>query len=316
MTADVFADGHDVLAGGVALPEVRARRTGARFAMAPLGNDRWQRRVRGGRARRLRVHRRRLGRSLRDVAARSWRRSSGPDRTSRASCSKEPRLSRRTVGRTAIAAGRARRARALSDDASERRMTQARRPQRARTAIRSHPRGDRRARTRAVRRLVRDVPALGRHRSLAQRDVRRSGGAAALHRAMGFDVLYLPPIHPIGRSFRKGREQLARRAARRSRQPVGDRRGRGRAHGVEPGLGTLEDFDRFVEAAASVRASRSRSTSPSRRRPTIRTSRSTRSGSGIGPTARSSTRRTRRRNTRTSTRSTSSRTTGRRSGTS
>ena len=53
--------------------------------------------------------------------------------------------------------------------------------------------------------------------------------------------------------------------------------------------------------------SRSRSTSPTRRRPTIPTCASIRSGSGTGPTARSSTPRTRRRNTRTSTRSTSSR---------
>ena len=52
---------------------------------------------------------------------------------------------------------------------------------------------------------------------------------------MGFDVLYLPPIHPIGRSFRKGPQQHARRRPRRSGQPLGDRLGRGRPHGGPAG---------------------------------------------------------------------------------
>ena len=32
---------------------------------------------------------------------------------------------------------------------------------------------------------------------------------------LGFDVLYLPPIHPIGTTFRKGKNQLYRNRARR-----------------------------------------------------------------------------------------------------
>ncbi len=31
---------------------------------------------------------------------------------------------------------------------------------------------------------------------------------------MGFDVLYLPPIHPVGRTFRKGKNNLVGGAAR------------------------------------------------------------------------------------------------------
>jgi starch synthase (maltosyl-transferring) len=42
--------------------------------------------------------------------------------------------------------------------------------------------------------------------------------------AMGFDVLYLPPIHPIGVTFRKGQEQQLDRRPRRSRLPMGHRR--------------------------------------------------------------------------------------------
>ena len=45
--------------------------------------------------------------------------------------------------------------------------------------------------------------------------------------AMGFDVLYLPPIHPIGSAFRKGRTILSTREPRRCGQPLGDRRAEG-----------------------------------------------------------------------------------------
>ncbi len=132
--------------------------------------------------------------------------------------------------------------------------------------------------------------------------------------AMGFDVLYLPPIHPIGREQRKGREQRARRRARRRRQPVGDRRRRGRAQGDPSASSARSRTSGGSSPRRATAGSRSRSTSPSSARPTIRTSRSTRSGSAGVPTARSSTPRIRPRSTRTSTRSTSSPTTGARCG--
>jgi starch synthase (maltosyl-transferring) len=67
--------------------------------------------------------------------------------------------------------------------------------------------------------------------------------------AMGFDVLYLPPIHPIGRSFRKGRNNslTPEPGAPGSPWAIGGEEGGHMA--VEPGLGTIEDFDRFVDAA-------------------------------------------------------------------
>ena len=134
--------------------------------------------------------------------------------------------------------------------------------------------------------------------------------------AMGFDVLYLPPIHPIGRSFRKGPQQLADARPERSGQPVGDRIGRGRAHGGRAGARHDRRLRSLRRGGAAARASRSRSTSRSRPRPIIPTCASIPSGSATGRTARSSTPRTRRRSTRTSIRSTSNRRTGRRSGTS
>ncbi len=66
---------------------------------------------------------------------------------------------------------------------------------------------------------------------------------------MGFDVLYLPPIHPIGHTHRKGRNNQA------SAEPgdVGSPWAIGSEHGgheaVHPELGTIERFDRLVAAA-------------------------------------------------------------------
>jgi starch synthase (maltosyl-transferring) len=68
-------------------------------------------------------------------------------------------------------------------------------------------------------------------------------------KAMGFDVLYLPPIHPIGRSFRKGRNNSLAAGPDDPGSPwaIGSEAGGHTA--IEPGLGTLADFDRFVDAA-------------------------------------------------------------------
>ncbi len=66
---------------------------------------------------------------------------------------------------------------------------------------------------------------------------------------LGFDVVYLPPVHPIGRSFRKGRNNtlVAEPTDPGSPWAIGAAEGGHKA--VEPGLGTLEDFDRFVATA-------------------------------------------------------------------
>jgi starch synthase (maltosyl-transferring) len=69
--------------------------------------------------------------------------------------------------------------------------------------------------------------------------------------AMGFDVLYLPPIHPIGTSFRKGRNNTLTAEPGDPGSPWAIGSAQGGHTAVEPGLGTLEDFDRFVAAAAT-----------------------------------------------------------------
>jgi starch synthase (maltosyl-transferring) len=66
---------------------------------------------------------------------------------------------------------------------------------------------------------------------------------------MGFDVLYLPPVHPIGETNRKGRNNTLIAAPGDPGSPwaIGARDGGHTA--IEPGLGTIEDFDRFVDVA-------------------------------------------------------------------
>jgi starch synthase (maltosyl-transferring) len=66
---------------------------------------------------------------------------------------------------------------------------------------------------------------------------------------LGFDVLYLPPIHPIGQTFRKGPNNALEAAAGDPGVPwaIGSHEGGHTA--IHPDLGTLADFDALVEAA-------------------------------------------------------------------
>jgi starch synthase (maltosyl-transferring) len=67
---------------------------------------------------------------------------------------------------------------------------------------------------------------------------------------MGFDVLYLPPIHPIGRTNRKGPNNVPAAGPDDPGSPWAIGAEEGGHTAVHPQLGTLEDFDRLVEAAA------------------------------------------------------------------
>jgi starch synthase (maltosyl-transferring) len=69
--------------------------------------------------------------------------------------------------------------------------------------------------------------------------------------SMGFDVLYLPPIHPIGQSFRKGPNNTLAAGPTDPGSPWAIGSDEGGHTAIEPGLGTLEDFDAFVAAAAA-----------------------------------------------------------------
>ncbi|HEV7922652.1 MAG TPA: alpha-1,4-glucan--maltose-1-phosphate maltosyltransferase [Thermoanaerobaculia bacterium] len=66
---------------------------------------------------------------------------------------------------------------------------------------------------------------------------------------LGFDVLYLPPIHPIGRSHRKGKNNKVAAEADDVGSPWAIGGEEGGHKEIHPGLGTMEDFERLVSAA-------------------------------------------------------------------
>jgi starch synthase (maltosyl-transferring) len=66
---------------------------------------------------------------------------------------------------------------------------------------------------------------------------------------LGFDVVYLPPIHPIGTTFRKGPNNLPTAGPGDPGSPWAIGSAFGGHTAIEPGLGTLADFDAFHLAA-------------------------------------------------------------------
>ena len=125
-------------------------------------------------------------------------------------------------------------------------------------------------------------------------------------RDLGFDVVYLAPIHPIGHTYRKGPNNsltplpTVRAAPGRSEaRPAAIQRSSRRS-----APWTISIILSWPRGASD---SKSRSTSQFSARPTIPGCASIPSGSAIGPTARSSMLRIRPRNIRISTRSTSRR---------
>lgn len=68
-------------------------------------------------------------------------------------------------------------------------------------------------------------------------------------RAMGFDVLYFPPVHPIGTTNRKGRNNTLTAGAGDPGSPYAIGAGSGGHDAIHPELGTLDDFRALVIAA-------------------------------------------------------------------
>jgi starch synthase (maltosyl-transferring) len=116
-------------------------------------------------------------------------------------------------------------------------------------------RADRSDATGLVRALGVDVdPERARFGAWYELFPRSWGGFAGVEAALpalaslGFDVVYLPPIHPIGATNRKGRNNALTAAPGDPGSPwaIGGKEGGHTA--IDPGLGTIEDFDRLVEA--------------------------------------------------------------------
>ena len=70
--------------------------------------------------------------------------------------------------------------------------------------------------------------------------------------ALGFDVLYLTPIHPIGRVNRKGRNNSLRCEEGDPGSPYAIGSAEGGHDAVHPELGTLDDFRRLVRSCADL----------------------------------------------------------------
>ena len=117
----------------------------------------------------------------------------------------------------------------------------------------------RRPRARPLRQLVRVLPPLrGRHprpedrrgHHAAPSAPRPSGSTRVAE--MGFDVIYLPPIHPIGEVNRKGPNNTLTPGPDDPGSPwaIGSKDGGHDA--IHPELGTFEDFDAFVARAGEL----------------------------------------------------------------
>src|SRR5262249_46546219 len=93
----------------------------------------------------------------------------------------------------------------------------------------------------------RSCGAAGRHATLADASERLPYIAE-----MGFDVVYLPPIHPIGLTNRKGKDGRLQAGPGDPGSPwaIGSKDGGHKA--VHPELGTVDDLRRFVGRARAL----------------------------------------------------------------
>src|SRR5207248_8705677 len=90
----------------------------------------------------------------------------------------------------------------------------------------------------------RERAAVGAWYELFPRSYGGLGGAAERLCAvadMGFDVVYLPPVHPVGRTARKGRDNTLDAGPDDVGSPWASGSPDGGHTAIEPSLGTLED---------------------------------------------------------------------------
>ena len=259
--ADVIGDGHDVLAAAVRWrpadePDWREAR------MQPLGNDRWQ----------ASFGLRRIG--LHEFAVEAWRDAFGSFRdelgkkhTAGVDTSLELIEGRRLIESMIGTAPTALRDRLTgfvreleqADAAEQLRLLSS--AEVAELMRAADPRQFR-TRTDTVYRVVADRP-LARFASWYELFPRSMSDDPARHgtfrdvirhlpriRDMGFDVLYFPPIHPIGRINRKGRNNSLRPAPDDPGSPYAIGSDEGGHDAIHPELGSFDDFRRLREAAS------------------------------------------------------------------
>lgn len=69
---------------------------------------------------------------------------------------------------------------------------------------------------------------------------------------MGFDVIYLPPIHPIGKTNRKGKNNAPAAAPEEPGSPWAIGSEKGGHKSLHPKLGTINDFEHFIQKAKNL----------------------------------------------------------------
>ncbi len=271
VTATVFREGHDAVAANVVLRGPSGR-PGPWIPMRELapGTDRWGR-GHPGRRGLLDVRRGGLERPDRDLAARGEDQDPGRDRL-RTGPRRGAELHERAAkgvpkkggGREAVLAV----ADTLRDPSRPAavRLAAALAPGwwRSWTATRcancspprrSSPPGG--AGARPVRLVVRVLPALRGARTVDGRTVPGNFRTAAERlpavAAMGFDVVYLPPVHPIGETHRKGPNNSLSASPSDVGVPWAIGSPEGGHDALHPDLGTFEDFDAFVARARELR---------------------------------------------------------------
>jgi len=256
--ADIFTDGHDALAASL-----RSWKEGSSWnevPMKPLANDRWRGEFAAAETGRYRYTIRawvdRFGTWVRDLAkkiesgldvsielrigsemvARAALRASGPDRRRLRQFAKLLEAGGDGAGEAALDAELARLMEAVPDRrhvtsyGRELRVVVDRERARFSSWYELFPRST--------------TPEPGRHGTFKDLEARLPYVAA-----MGFDVLYLPPIHPIGRSHRKGKNNVTRPEPGAPGSPWAIGSEEGGHTEVHPDLGTIEDFDRLVHRA-------------------------------------------------------------------
>jgi starch synthase (maltosyl-transferring) len=253
--ADVFADGHDAVAA-VLRYRHQAESSWTEVPMVPLGNDRW----------RAEVTVTELGKYLYTVQGwvdefQTWRLQlakrvgAGQDvglelkvgaQLVEAAAARAPAADSALLTKHAATLQNATGAAAVSKDLID---LMDRYPDRSEAV--TYPRelellvDPKRARFAAWYELFpRSAGEPGRHGTF--RDVEKRLPYIA---GMGFDVLYLPPIHPIGRTNRKGANNSIKASPDEPGSPwaIGSNEGGHKA--IHPQLGTLDDFRHLVGAA-------------------------------------------------------------------
>jgi starch synthase (maltosyl-transferring) len=240
VSADVFGDGHDVLAADLLWQPATASEW-QRIPMVKLANDRWEARARPDRIGLYRFAVEawwdRWGTFTHDLHAKV---AAGQDVT--LEIQEGNQLVRTALGKAGSATADV----LLSDELATAMKLADPRPFAARSTVHSvridRPAAEFASWYELFPRSVSSDPMIhGTFRSVMERlpDIQ----------AMGFDVLYFPPIHPIGRVNRKGRNNSLRAAPNDVGSPYAIGSAEGGHDAIHPELGTLEDFRALLAAA-------------------------------------------------------------------